>query len=52
MVGEASASKMPISAEKKRQIYAEKKARGEKGLLTPKELVQREKGRTDAIAWS
>ena len=43
---------MPISAEKKRQIYAEKKARGEKGLLTPKELVQREKGRVYSRAWS
>jgi hypothetical protein len=43
---------MVQTAEQKKRIYAEKKARAEKGLLTPKELVQREKGRTDAIAWS
>ena len=52
MVGEASASKMPDTAEQKRQRWAEKKARAEKGLLTPTELAQREKARSNANAWN
>ena len=43
---------MVQTAEQKKRIYAEKKARAEKGLLTPKELVQREKGRVYSRAWS
>ena len=42
---------MVQAAERKRQRYAEKKARAGKGLLTPKEAVQREKERNTAKAW-
>ena len=42
---------MPDTAEQKKRRYAEKKARAEKGLLTPKELEMKEKGRLLANAW-
>ena len=45
MLGEASVIKMPHTAKQRKEIYAERKARAEKGLLTPKELEMKEKNR-------